>query len=237
MQAIQKKRALLVGINYSMDPIAKLSGCINDVKNMSKYLQVIGGFKPTQMTIVTDDNLKSISQVGRDGLMELLYDLCISSWKDDLDLAVFHYSGHGGQVRDLDIDEIDAADEGIVPVDYRSKGLVLDDLLTKIFAKFNPKTKIVCFFDACHSGTVLDLPFAYDMRNASSNGQRAMRLMPANGPKIYCISGCLDDQVSIDAMDATTQQAAGAMTSCAIKLLTDKGTTSYSLLSLSLIHI
>ncbi len=226
-----KKRALLVGINYGMDPTCKLNGCVNDARGMGKYLTSVCGFKPEQVTVVTDENLKTIAQVGRDGLVELLYDLCLASWKEDLDLAVFHYSGHGSQSRDLDADELDGNDEGIVPVDYRSKGLLLDDLLTKVIGKFNPKTKVVCFFDACHSGTILDLPFAYDMRNPSANGQRFTRLMPGGGPKVYCISGCRDDKVSMDAADPATNAAAGAMTSCALKLLTEKGKVGYPALS------
>ena len=230
MEAGLKKRALLVGINYNMDPTCKLNGCVNDAKSMGRYLQSTCGFKAEQVTVVTDENLKSIAQVGRDGLMELLYDLCIASWREDLDFAVFHYSGHGSQSRDLDADELDGNDEGIVPVDYRTKGLLLDDILSKIVGKFNPKTKLVCFFDACHSGTILDLPFAYDMKNPGSNGQRFTRLMPA-GPRIYCISGCRDEQVSMDAMDPSTNAAAGAMTSCALKLLTEKGKVGYPMLS------
>jgi len=228
---LAKKRALLVGINYNMDPGAKLNGCINDAKSMARYLQVMCRFRPDQITVVTDENLRTIGQVGRDGLVELLYDLCLASWKEDLDLAVFHYSGHGSQSRDLDAEELDGMDEGIVPVDYRTRGLILDDLLTKVISKFNPKTKVVCFFDACHSGTILDLPFAYDMRKASASGQRPGQAGAATGPKVYCISGCRDDQVSMDAMDPMTRQAAGAMTACALKILSEKGRMGYPLLA------
>jgi metacaspase-1 len=229
-QSLTRKKALLVGLNYSMDPTCKLNGCVNDARNMGKYLTTMCGFKPSQVQVVTDENLKTIAAVGRDGMVELLYDLCLASWKEDLELAVFHYSGHGGQAQDLDGDEADGLDEGLVPVDYRARGLLLDDLLSKVFNKFNPKTKVVVFVDACHSGTILDLPFAYDARNPSQNGQTTTTVSTGS-PKIYCISGCRDNQVSMDAMDPMTRLAAGAMTSCALKLLGDKGNAGYSILA------
>lgn len=232
-QSFTRKRALLVGLNYSMDPTCKLNGCVNDARNMGNYLTTMCGFTPAQVQIVTDENLKTIAAVGRDGMVELLYDLCLASWKEDLELAVFHYSGHGSQTQDLNADETDGADEGLVPVDYRARGLILDDLLTKVFSKFNPKTKVVVFVDACHSGTILDLPFAYDARNPSQNGQTTTTASAgsAGSGKIYCISGCRDNQVSMDATDPMTRLAAGAMTSCALKLLGNKGNAGYSVLA------
>lgn len=37
-------------------------------------------------------------------------------------------SGHGGQTRDLDGDEIDGYDEVIFPVDYLTAGHIVDDV-------------------------------------------------------------------------------------------------------------
>lgn len=212
-----------------MDPAARLNGCVNDVKNVMRYLQTTCAFKPNQIDLLTDENIRDLYRVSRDGLMEAIYNLCIASWKEDLELAVFHYSGHGSRVRDLNGDEKENMDEGIVPVDYRSKGLLLDDTILNVFSKFNPKTKVVCFFDCCHSGTIMDLPFAYDLKNPGDNGQRLTRTMPG-GPKVYCLSGCRDDQVSMDAMDPDTKAAAGAMTACLLKLLSQK--EGYPLLQL-----
>lgn len=230
-QQFQRKRAVLVGLNYQMDPTCRLNGCVNDTRSMAKYLTTTCGFSPARVDVLTDENLRDLTKVSRDGIMEALYGLCIASWKEDLELAVFHYSGHGSQMRDTNGDEKDNMDEVLVPVDFRSRGLISDDFLTGLAAKFNPKTKLVCFFDCCHSGTIMDLPFAYDMKNPGDNGQRMTRLMPG-GAKVYCISGCRDEQVSMDAADPETNAAAGAMTSCLLKLLKEKGNVGYPVLQL-----
>jgi metacaspase-1 len=41
----------------------------------------------------------------------------------------FHYSGHGGQVKDDAGDEEDGFDETIMPVDFKTKGQIIDDEL------------------------------------------------------------------------------------------------------------
>lgn len=39
-----------------------------------------------------------------------------------------HYSGHGGQVRDLDGDETEGQDNCIFPVDHIENGVIIDDV-------------------------------------------------------------------------------------------------------------
>jgi uncharacterized caspase-like protein len=48
------------------------------------------------------------------------------------DSLFFHFSGHGAQVPDLDGDEVDGFDEIIFPVDHKTQGYILDDLLHSI---------------------------------------------------------------------------------------------------------
>lgn len=226
---MSRRRALLIGLNYSSVPSAALAGCVNDVKNMQQCLTTLCGFSSAQIETVTDDVAANLSRLTRDGILSLLFGLCVASWREALDMAVFHFSGHGSQALDRSGDEKDGRDEGIVPLDFQTRGLLLDDTLTSILAQFNPRTKVVCFFDCCHSGTVLDLPFAYDSKALSDNGVRATKAGPP-GPRIYCISGCLDPQVSMDAADPVTREPAGAMTNCALKLLTDRGRAAYPVL-------
>lgn len=197
----------MIGINYRLDLNSRLTGCVNDVKNMARYLRDVQGFSRDDIKIVTDEFIRDLHMVTYDGIIQLLYELCISSWKDQLDLAVFHYSGHGGQQEDNNGDEVDHMDEGLVPVDFASRGLILDDMLSKIFRMFNPKTKVITFVDACHSGTILDLSYS-----------------PV---PIICISGCRDNQTSADIGGSLFQQAGGAMTTCLLKLLTERGKAVY----------
>ena len=48
------KRAVLIGINY-VGQNGELSGCHNDVKNISSYLQNVLGFEQHNMTVLMDD--------------------------------------------------------------------------------------------------------------------------------------------------------------------------------------
>lgn len=76
------------------------------------------------------------------------------------DSLVFHYSGHGGQKKDENGDEVDGFDETILPLDYEQEGIILDDEINETIVRPLPcGAKLHAIIDACHSGTVLDLPF------------------------------------------------------------------------------
>ena len=91
-----KARALLIGLNY--ENVAKetaLTGCINDVKNMKEFLQELMVDQDFNITVITDEDPNMMDRVSWSGIyVDLLY-LCIKSWSEDLDVAIFHYSGHG----------------------------------------------------------------------------------------------------------------------------------------------
>jgi hypothetical protein len=69
------------------------------------------------------------------------------------DLLVVSYSGHGGQIPDLNGDEADGLDETWCLYD----GQLLDDELYGAWMKFQPGVRILTFSDSCHSGTVLKM--------------------------------------------------------------------------------
>lgn len=76
------------------------------------------------------------------------------------DSLVFHYSGHGSQEEDIDGDEIDGYDETICPLDYKTNGMIIDDEINYTIVRPLPRgVKLHAIIDACHSGTVLDLPY------------------------------------------------------------------------------
>ena len=48
---------------------------------------------------------------------------------ESFDIRYFlHYSGHGGQVVDLDGDETDGMDNCIFPLDHAQTGVIIDDV-------------------------------------------------------------------------------------------------------------
>uniref|UniRef100_A0ACD5YF27 Uncharacterized protein n=1 Tax=Avena sativa TaxID=4498 RepID=A0ACD5YF27_AVESA len=75
------------------------------------------------------------------------------------DSLVFHFSGHGNQVEDDDGDELDDEDETICPLDWEQSGDIRDDEINEILVRpLVHGVRLHAFIDACHSGTVLDLP-------------------------------------------------------------------------------
>jgi hypothetical protein len=71
------------------------------------------------------------------------------------DIFLLSYSGHGGQLPDLNGDEDDGQDETWCLYD----GELVDDEIYALLAKFAAGVRIVVFSDSCHSGTVLKAAF------------------------------------------------------------------------------
>lgn len=73
---------------------------------------------------------------------------------------MFHFSGHGSQQRNYTGDEVDGYDETLCPMDFETQGMILDDEINATIVRPLPhRVKLHAIIDACHSGTVLDLPF------------------------------------------------------------------------------
>lgn len=66
------------------------------------------------------------------------------------DLFVIYYSGHGGQVTDVNGDEADAYDETWCLYN----GQLIDDEIYYAFSSFKECVRIFMLSDSCHSGTV-----------------------------------------------------------------------------------
>lgn len=81
------------------------------------------------------------------------------------DSLVFHYSGHGSQQRNYSGDEADGYDETLCPLDFETQGMIVDDEINAALVRPIPRgAKLHALIDACHSGTVLDLPFLCRMK-------------------------------------------------------------------------
>lgn len=124
-----KRKALLIGINY-FGQKGQLRGCINDVKNMSKFLHDQFNYKWDDMVILTDDQQNPRSQPTKQNILTAMHWLVKDAQPNDS--LFFHYSGHGGQTKDLDGDEGDGYDETIYPVDFRYAGHIVDDEMHRI---------------------------------------------------------------------------------------------------------
>ncbi len=143
------------------------------------------------------------------------------------DIFMLSYSGHGGQVKDMNKDESDYQDETWCLYD----GELIDDEIYNYLGRFAPGVRILVFSDSCHSGTVVKVAFYQGTMaaraSAISSEQVRYRFMPPDvalrtyrkNQKFYdnlqkdptlrkaedsvkasvlLISGCQDNQFSAD---------------------------------------
>ncbi|KAL2222669.1 caspase domain-containing protein [Thermoascus aurantiacus ATCC 26904] len=154
-----RRKALLIGINYIGQP-NQLRGCINDVAEMSTFLNQRYGYRREDMVILTDDQANPLSQPTKANIIRAMHWLVKDAQPNDS--LFFHFSGHGGRTPDLDGDEDDGFDDVIYPVDYRVAGHIVDDEMHAILVRpLRPGVRLTAIMDACHSGTALDLPYVY----------------------------------------------------------------------------
>ncbi|KAJ8691306.1 Ca(2+)-dependent cysteine protease [Pleurotus ostreatus] len=161
-----RKKALSIGINY-FGQDGELSGCINDVKNITRFLCTQFGYNEDDIVILTDDATNPRQLPTRDNIIHAMRWLVSDAQPNDS--LFFHYSGHGGQTKDLDGDEEDGFDEVIYPVriflslvDFQESGHIVDDEMHEIMVRpLPPGCRLTAIYDSCHSGTALDLPYIY----------------------------------------------------------------------------
>lgn len=91
-----RRKALLIGINY-FGQRGQLRGCINDVKNMSTYLNGNFGYAREDMVILTDDQQNPMSQPTKQNILRAMHWLVKDAKPNDS--LFFHYSGSHRQAR------------------------------------------------------------------------------------------------------------------------------------------
>ena len=80
------------------------------------------------------------------------------------DIFLLFYSGHGGQVQDMNNDEDDYQDETWCLYD----GELIDDEIFSLLSKFAKGVRIFALSDSCHSGTVTKAAFYQGTMGARS---------------------------------------------------------------------
>ena len=114
------RKALLVGINKYATAGSDLQGCVNDVTNVRDILLKYYGFTVPDIRVLTDDRATKVNIIERLGWL-----IAEVSAGDNI---VFHFSGHGSQIRDRNGDELkDGLDEIICPHDMDWDGTFITD--------------------------------------------------------------------------------------------------------------
>lgn len=132
------------------------------------------------------------------------------------DIYFVYYSGHGGQVPDLDGDEDDGKDETWCLYN----GQLIDDEIHYMLTAFKAGVRIVVFSDSCHSGTIIKalpwedqelvekaLPYEYIQKTFDQNQDfyvqisEKLQKVHANDIEVLAsvlqISGCQDYESSL----------------------------------------
>jgi hypothetical protein len=155
-----KKRAVLIGISYAgvRRGCGQLDGPINDVKCMRQLLCQSFGFPGDCIIMLSDDQRDPFRLPTKDNIRMAMHWLVQGCGYGDS--LVFHFSGMGAQVCDDDGDEVDGYDEAICPMDSFQKGPILDDEINEVIVRPLVRgVRLHAIVDACHSDSVLDLPF------------------------------------------------------------------------------
>lgn len=160
--------ALAIGLN-SVDPAhyqgwsGELVACEADARDMAQIAKSRGFTVNTLLT--KSANRGAVIQAIQSSAESLVAG----------DIFMLSYSGHGGQLPDLNGDEDDGEDETWCLFD----GELVDDELYAALAAFATGVRVLVFSDSCHSGTVVKLAF-YAAPGDQSHAARAARGFDAN---------------------------------------------------------
>lgn len=216
------KKALLIGINY-IGTDSALAGCINDTITMRDCLVGKYKFPSSEIRVLTDVAPVKPTRAN----IESAFRALVSGAKAG-DTLVFHYSGHGSSVADASGDETDRRDEVLVPLDYKTAGVITDDWIYNTLKPLPAGVTLWCFTDCCHSGTVIDLAFnvksmcvptvsptgnVYNKARWSNNFSFSNEKVPFPlNASVFCLSGCQDSETSADV--TVNGKGQGAFTNC-----------------------
>jgi Caspase domain len=207
-----QKLALIVGIN-DYQAVTKLRGCVSDAKNMQLLLTGKYEFPKEDVVLLLD------KEATHAAIVKAFQEHLIGRADRDA-IVVFHFSGHGSQMKDDGNEEVDGMDETIVPVDSRTAGVydITDDEINGLFQELTKKTKNVTFIlDCCHSGGNVKVPELVrrappDTRPPPAPAAYARAVANGERGDYVLIAGCKADEVSFEFTDPLSKQPCGALT-------------------------
>jgi len=203
--------ALTVGLN-AVDPAhygwdGPLKGCEADARDMAAIATAQGFVVSSLLT----------QEATREHVQRALRDAAGALTAGDIFLLC--YSGHGGQLPDLNGDEDDGQDETWCLYD----GQLVDDEMNLLLAAFAKGVRVLVTADSCHSGTSVKMAFtegrsiSSGVRASASDGRRldTYRCMPSD----VATSTYLANRDFYDPILSGDAQAAGATPSADVMLI------------------
>lgn len=223
------KKALLIGINYTGQS-AQLNGCVNDINNIQNLLIKNWGYQQSNITTLLNANATE------DNIMKGIEKLTVGCKAGDT--LFFYYSGHGAPVANTQNADKGEQDDALIPNDYTTNGVIVDDwLYTNLAMKVPEGVTLWAFADCCHSGTMFDLKYNWMCNPTPAPGKKPnptvynkdewadnFNVYILNNKEtighVFLFSGCQDSQTSADAM--INNQFSGAFTYCFLECIKNK---------------
>jgi len=165
-----KRRALIIGINYSLHPRPdlELKQCIEDAYGMANFLHSNLGFARDDIRVMTNET--PWDRPTEENIVHAMRGLVYDARPHDS--LLFYFSGHALQAKDMSGYEPNGLAECICAMDYRADdpyprsntpGLIADNVMHEVMAKPLPRQcRLTAIYDSCHSATLLGLPHLYD---------------------------------------------------------------------------
>ncbi|GAB2224327.1 hypothetical protein Droror1_Dr00005081 [Drosera rotundifolia] len=217
-----RKKAVICGISYNYSRL-QLKGCVNDAKCMKHLLVNKFQFPAENILMLTEEETDPYRIPTKHNIRMAMHWLVVGCQPGDS--LVFHYSGHGSRQRNYNGEEVDGYDETLCPLDFETQGMILDDEINVALVRpLIAGVKLHAIIDACHSGTMLDLPYLCRMNGSGQyvwedHRPRSGTWKGTSGGEVISFSGCDDDQTSIDTPALSQVTSTGAMTYCFIQAI------------------
>lgn len=210
------KRALFIGINY-VGTKYELYGCINDAVDMQAQVNT---FFPSckDTRLITD---RTATKPTRANILAAL-DWLVAGLVPG-EHVLFHYSGHGGRVRDTNGDEVTGLDSCIYPINNGKIETILDDdLRTRLATKVPAGSKCFVVLDSCHSGSAVDLRCTWQATSVNSLTYTENKRYAKTAGTVVFLSGCQDSESAMDTVSAEGRPC-GALTMALLKTWREYG--------------
>eukprot|EP00056_Hartaetosiga_gracilis_P011756 m.180186 g.180186 ORF g.180186 m.180186 type:complete len:626 (+) comp13573_c3_seq2:34-1911(+) len=213
-----RKRALIIGINYCGQQ-GELQGCINDARCMRHLLKSKFLFQDEDILMMTEDNPNPIMHPTRSNIIKAMKWLV--SGNQSGDSLFFHFSGHGSQkvTRKKKKKEITKLEEALLPIDFASSNHITDDEINHLIVRpVSEGCTLHTIVDACHSGSLMDLPFrlggvdGQGRANWLDDRQVCSSFKGTSGGEVVCFSAFDDFQAKKDSKKYSKVTRTGVMT-------------------------
>ncbi|KAI9440070.1 caspase domain-containing protein [Lactarius indigo] len=229
---VGRKKALLVGINYSAhrDPRLRLQWAVEDAREMAQFLRRRFGFEEKNIRLLRDDQQDRPWDLPTEANIRVAMSWLVEGAQPG-DSLFFYFSGHATQAKDMNRDERDGRDECMCAMDYTGSaqfpispttpGIIVDDDINSIMVQPLPQgCRLTAVLDCCHSGTLLDLPFIYDSHGRLKSSDNLSTVEQKSSPAdVISLSACKDSENAYE-----VPAGGGALRKAFIEYMTNSGT-------------